>query len=102
MKVCVKYSELHVDKVATVAIQVHEVKAVMEGNINKVLQNTESLSVVQDKTEVLRSDAEQFQRSGTRLKRQMWLRTYKVKVIIALLAVVILAYVLIPVLVRLT
>ena len=49
-EMCQKYEDLaNVDKLTAVNAQVDEVKAVMEANINKVLENTENLENLQAK-----------------------------------------------------
>ena len=39
---------------ARVGAQVHEVQAMMEGNINRMLDNQETVGAVEDKSEALR------------------------------------------------
>jgi len=98
-EVCSKFeNEGAVDKASAVALQIDEVKAVMEGNINRMLDQSESLSAVENKSEALRAGAHQFQRQSEAVKRVMWWRNFKVKAIIGLLVLCVAGYILIPVL----
>ena len=58
--------------------KIEEVKMVVEQNINRVLQNAEDLEAVETKSEILRQDAQQFQRRGENIKRALWWRNFKV------------------------
>lgn len=100
---CVRYEDLEeVDKITAVGAQVDEVKAVMEGNINKMLDNAETVNAVEDKSEQLRAGAQQFQRRSDHVKRMMWWRLVKLKLIFGTLILVILGYILIPIIVNAT
>ena len=66
-------------KLQEVSLQVDEVKSVMVDNINKVLDNADSLSVVETKSEGLRLGAQTFQRQATEVKNILWWRNFKVR-----------------------
>lgn len=96
-----KYCDLgKVDKITAVNLQVDEVKMVMEGNINRILDNAESLNTVEDKAENLRNNAMQFQRQSDDLRRILWWRNFKMKLIVALLVGCIVGYIVIPIIVN--
>ena len=98
---CRRYEDLgEVDKLTSVSLQVEEVKATMEGNINKMLDNAETVGAVEDKAEALRDGAQQFQRRSDNIKRAMWWRLFKIKLIFGLLFVVVLGYIFIPIIVK--
>ena len=98
---CRRYEVLgEVDKLTAVSLQVEEVKATMEGNINKMLDNAETVGAVEDKAEALRDGAQQFQRRSDNIKRAMWWRLFKIKLIFGLLFVVVLGYIFIPIIVK--
>ena len=98
---CRRYEDLgEVDKLTAVSLQVEEVKATMEGNINKMLDNAETVGAVEDKAEALRDGAQQFQRRSDNIKRAMWWRLFKIKLIFGLLFVVVLGYIFIPIIVK--
>jgi len=87
-----------VDRISRVKGEVEEVKIVMEGNISKILENTESLDTIENKTEVLKEGAARFQRSANDLHRIIWWRNLKLKLIIGLIVLCVLGYILIPIL----
>ena len=98
---CRRYEDLgEVDKLTAVSLQVEDVKATMEGNINKMLDNAETVGAVEDKAEALRDGAQQFQRRSDNIKRAMWWRLFKIKMIFALLFIVVLGYIFIPIIVK--
>uniref|UniRef100_A0A7S0N7B5 V-SNARE coiled-coil homology domain-containing protein n=1 Tax=Pyramimonas obovata TaxID=1411642 RepID=A0A7S0N7B5_9CHLO len=93
-----KYSALEsVDKITAVGMKVDEVRAVMEGNINRVLDNAENLSSVEDKAESLRQNAQQFQRKSEDLRKVLWWRNLKMKMIVFLLVASIVGYFVVPI-----
>ena len=97
-EICARYGEAaEADKVARVGAQVHEVQAMMEGNINRMLDNQETVGAVEDKSEALREGASQFNRRSEHVKRMMWWRLMKLKMIFAALATCVLGYILVPI-----
>lgn len=74
-----RYDEPYGDRAKEVGAKVDEVKAVMEGNIGRMLENAENLQNVQDKTESLRAGAQQFQKRSNQIRRQLWWRNFKVR-----------------------
>jgi len=100
-EVCARYGEFaeadRTNAVARVGAQVHEVQAMMEGNINRMLDNQETVGAVEDKSEALREGASQFNRRSEHVKRMMWWRLMKLKMIFATLAICVLGYILVPI-----
>ena len=80
-----------------IGVKIEEVKMVVEQNINRVLQNAEDLEAVETKSEILKQDAQQFQRRGENIKRALWWRNFKLKCTIGLLITVVLCYIFIPI-----
>ncbi|XP_020883980.1 vesicle-associated membrane protein 722 isoform X2 [Arabidopsis lyrata subsp. lyrata] len=79
-----------------VKAQVSEVKGVMMENIEKVLDRGEKIELLVDKTENLRSQAQDFRTQGTQMRRKMWFQNMKIKlivlaIIIALILIIILS-----------
>ena len=102
-EICARYGEAaEADKVARVGAQVHEVQAMMEGNINRMLDNQETVGAVEDKSEALREGASQFNRRSEHVRRIMWWRLMKLKMIFAALATCVLGYILVPIIVQAT
>nr|XP_043636768.1 vesicle-associated membrane protein 721-like [Erigeron canadensis] len=86
MQYCVDHPE-EINRLSKVKAQVSEVKGVMMENIEKVLDRGEKIELLVDKTETLHSQAQGFRTQGTQLRRKMWLKNMKVKLIV--LAVII-------------
>ncbi|CDO99425.1 unnamed protein product [Coffea canephora] len=82
MKYCVDHPE-EINKLAKIKAQVSEVKGVMMENIEKVLDRGEKIELLVDKTENLRSQAQDFRQQGTKMKRKMWVQNMKIKLIVA-------------------
>ncbi len=100
---CARFGDAaEADKVARVGAQVHEVQAMMEGNINRMLDNQETVGAVEDKSEALREGASQFNRRSEHVRRMMWWRLMKLKMIFGLLATCVLGYILVPIIVQAT
>ncbi|KAJ8747495.1 hypothetical protein K2173_014394 [Erythroxylum novogranatense] len=81
MQYCVDHPE-EINKLAKVKAQVSEVKGVMMENIEKVLDRGEKIELLVDKTENLRSQAQDFRQQGTKIKRKMWFENMKIKLIV--------------------
>ncbi|EAZ25708.1 hypothetical protein OsJ_09541 [Oryza sativa Japonica Group] len=98
LKEHMKYCDAHpeeIDKLAKVKAQVTEVKGVMMQNIEKVLDRGEKIELLVDKTEDLRSQAQDFRKAGTKIRRKMWWENMKMKlivfgIVVALILVIIL------------
>ncbi|XP_058728409.1 putative vesicle-associated membrane protein 726 [Vicia villosa] len=80
MQYCIDHPE-EINKLAKVKAQVSEVKGVMMENIEKVLDRGEKIEMLVDKTDNLRSQAQDFRTQGTKMKRKMWVQNMKVKLI---------------------
>ncbi|KAL0456820.1 UNVERIFIED_CONTAM: Vesicle-associated membrane protein [Sesamum latifolium] len=84
-----------INKLAKVKAQVSEVKGVMMENIEKVLDRGEKIELLFDKTEDLRSQAQDFRAKGTQVRNKLWIQNMKVKLIVlAIIVVLILAIIL--------
>ncbi|XP_076921699.1 vesicle-associated membrane protein 721-like isoform X1 [Bidens hawaiensis] len=81
MQYCVDHPE-EVSKLSKVKAQVSEVKGVMMENIEKVLDRGEKIELLVDKTETLHSQAQGFRTQGTQLRRKMWFKNMKIKLIV--------------------
>eukprot|EP00834_Sanchytrium_tribonematis_P006090 NODE_418_length_7796_cov_0.461868.p11 type:complete len:100 gc:universal NODE_418_length_7796_cov_0.461868:5563-5264(-) len=62
--------------------EVNEVVGIMQDNIHKVMERGENLDNLQNKTESLQESSMQFRRGANRVRRQMWWRDMKVKLLI--------------------
>ncbi|CAN6313939.1 unnamed protein product [Urochloa humidicola] len=54
----------------------------MMQNIEKVLDRGEKIELLVDKTEDLRSQAQDFRQQGTKIRRKMWWENMKMKLIV--------------------
>lgn len=90
-KICQKYDNLtEVDKLAAVAKKVDSVKLVMQENVDIALQNCVKLESIERAAEELQQQAGVFKRTATDLKKKLWWRNIKMKLIIAAIILVIL------------
>mmetsp|Transcript_97337 Transcript_97337/g.236721 ORF Transcript_97337/g.236721 Transcript_97337/m.236721 type:complete len:246 (+) Transcript_97337:185-922(+) len=93
-----RYDDLRsLDKVASVAARVDEVTGVMQENIAIVLANTERVDQIDDKASGLAASADKFGKKATQLRKTMQCRYYKLNALIALIVLVVLAYIFIPI-----
>ncbi|KAI8615081.1 synaptobrevin [Chytriomyces sp. MP71] len=69
-------------KVNTVQKQVDEVVNLMNDNIAKVVQRGENLEQLQDKTEGLQQSALQFKKGASDVRKAMWWKDMKMKMIL--------------------
>ncbi|KAL9240120.1 hypothetical protein vseg_014377 [Gypsophila vaccaria] len=81
MQYCIDHPD-EINKLAKVKAQVSEVKGVMMENIEKVLDRGDKIELLVDKTEDLRSQAQDFRKQGTKIKSKMWVENMKIKLIV--------------------
>jgi hypothetical protein len=60
------------------------------------------VNAVEDKSELLRAGAQQFQKRSDHVRRMMWWRLFKIKLIFGTLVLVVLGYILIPIIIEQT
>ncbi|ORE04714.1 synaptobrevin, partial [Rhizopus microsporus var. microsporus] len=78
------------NKTARVQQQVDEVVGIMQENIDKVMQRGERLDDLRGKTEDLQATAGHFRRGANQVRKRMWWKDLKWKIIIAVTILVIL------------
>ncbi|KAH6778134.1 vesicle-associated membrane protein 726 [Perilla frutescens var. frutescens] len=81
MQYCVDHPD-EISQIAKVKAQVSEVKGVMMQNIEKVLDRGEKIELLVDKTDNLKSQAQDFKKQGTKIKRKMWVENMKIKLVV--------------------
>jgi len=75
--------------------QINDTVGIMRENINQVAQRGERLDALQDKTENLSVSAQGFRRGANRVRKQMWWKDMKMKIIIgAVILIILLAIIL--------
>jgi tetrahydromethanopterin S-methyltransferase subunit F len=89
-KLCQKYDNLaEVDKLASVQKKVDTVKLVMQENVDLALQNCVKLESIERAAEELQQQAGVFKRNATDLKKKMWWKNMKMKLIIGFIVLAI-------------
>ncbi|CAN7110327.1 unnamed protein product [Brassica rapa subsp. narinosa] len=81
MKYIVDHAE-EIEKLIKVKAQVSEVKSIMLENIDKAIDRGENLTVLTDKTENLRSQAQEYKKQGTQVRRKLWYQNMKIKLVV--------------------
>lgn len=79
------------DKIKNLAIQIDDVKDVMQNNIKAMNQNLDDTEHLQTQSEELKALSGEFVKNTTTLKRQMCWKNAKLKIIIAAIVLIILA-----------
>ncbi|XP_051129524.1 putative vesicle-associated membrane protein 726 [Andrographis paniculata] len=87
MKYCCEHPE-EINKLVKVEAQVAEVKGVMMENIDKVLDRGEKIELLVDKSENLRSQAQDFKKQGGKVKLKLWIQNMKMKLLVVLILTV--------------
>ncbi|CAG8668112.1 2620_t:CDS:10, partial [Funneliformis mosseae] len=77
-------------KTQNIQKQIDDTVGIMRENINQVAQRGERLDALQDKTENLTVSAQGFRRGANKVRKQMWWKDMKMRIIIAFVIVVIL------------
>ncbi|KAI4364433.1 hypothetical protein MLD38_020526 [Melastoma candidum] len=81
MKYIIEHAE-EIDKLAKVKAQVSEVKSIMMENIDKTIDRGENLTILADKTQNLRDQAQAYRKQGTQIRRKMWYQNMKIKLVV--------------------
>lgn len=82
-KICQKYDNLsEIDKLASLTSKVDSVKLVMQENVDLALQNCVKLEKLEKDAEDLQQQAGVFKRSAHDLKKKMWWKDIKMKLVI--------------------
>lgn len=97
-KICAKYDNLQeVDKLAAVTAKVDSVKLVMQENVDIALQNCVKLESIEKAAEELQQQAGVFKRNAHDLRKKMWWKNLKMKLLLAFVIIAILTAVIVPV-----
>ncbi|KAI9498650.1 synaptobrevin, partial [Zychaea mexicana] len=78
------------NKISHVQAQVDEVTTIMQENIDKAMQRGERMDDLRGKTEDLQATAGHFRRGANQVRKRMWWKDLKWKIIIAVTILVIL------------
>jgi vesicle-associated membrane protein 4 len=77
--------------------QIDDTVGIMRENISQVAQRGERLDALQDKTENLSVSAQGFRRGANRVRKQMWWKDMKMRIIIAAVVIIILVAIILSV-----
>ncbi|KAJ1651901.1 Vesicle membrane receptor protein (v-SNARE) [Dispira simplex] len=77
--------------------ELDEVVTIMQDNIDKVMEREERLDVLQTKTDDMNEGARQFRKGAARVRKQMWWKDMKLKIIIAVVIVILLVVIIVPI-----
>lgn len=70
---------------------VDEVQQIMSQNIDKIMQRGQNLDYLEDRSEVLSSNANEFRVGARRVSRKMWWQNMKINIIIGIVILAIIA-----------
>ncbi|CAG8551180.1 1530_t:CDS:10 [Ambispora leptoticha] len=70
--------------------KIDETVGIMRDNINRVADRGERLDVLQDKTENLSQSAQGFRRGANKVRKQMWWKDMKMKIILTIVVLILL------------
>jgi len=71
------------NRTAALQAEIDSTVGIMRDNINKVSDRGERLDALQDKTDNLQRSAQGFRRGANRVRKQMWWKDMKMRMIIA-------------------
>lgn len=83
-------------RTAQIQAQIDETVGVMRENINKVNERGENLDSLQNKTDNLAVSAQGFRRGANQVRKRMWWKDVKMRVVIILAIVALLCVIIIP------
>jgi len=85
------------NRTAALQAEIDSTVGIMRDNINKVSDRGERLDALQDKTDNLQRSAQGFRRGANRVRKAMWWKDMKMRmIIIAVIVVIILIAVIVP------
>jgi len=84
-------------KTAAIQAQIDDTVGIMKNNIAKVAERGERLDSLQDKTENLAVSAQGFRRGANRVRKNMWWKDMKMRIIIGVSIAVILVIIIVSV-----
>ncbi|KAJ9073925.1 Vesicle membrane receptor protein (v-SNARE) [Entomophthora muscae] len=69
--------------------QVDEVVGIMQDNVEKVMEKQERLETLNDKADALNDNSMQFKRGANKVRKAMWWKDLKLKIIIGVIVLII-------------
>ncbi|ORY30827.1 synaptobrevin-domain-containing protein [Naematelia encephala] len=84
-------------KISAIQAQIDETVNVMHDNITKVAERGERLDALQDKTDTLAVSAQGFRRGANRVRKQMWWKDMRMRLIIIFGICVLIVIIVVPI-----
>jgi Synaptobrevin len=84
----------NVDKTAQVREKVDQVQSVMQDNVKKMLDNHSNLEGLEEKTDSMSKQANQFLKQSVDLRRQMQMKNLKLKIVLGVVITLIVVWLL--------
>ncbi|PAV17713.1 synaptobrevin [Pyrrhoderma noxium] len=84
-------------KVASLQKELDEATGVMQSNIQSVLGRGDTLDRLQDQTDNLAVSAQNFRKAGHKVRKNMWWKDMKMRIIIGVAVVIILIIIIVPI-----
>jgi len=84
-------------KTAAIQAQIDDTVGIMRENITKVAERGERLESLQDKTDNLAVSAQGFRRGANRVRKNMWWKDMKMRIIIGIAIMVILVIIIVSI-----
>lgn len=84
-------------KTAAIQAQIDDTVGIMRENITKVAERGERLDSLQDKTDNLAVSAQGFRRGANRVRKNMWWKEMKMRIIIGVGVVILLIIIIVPI-----
>ncbi|KAJ3828627.1 synaptobrevin-domain-containing protein [Lentinula raphanica] len=84
-------------KTAAIQAQIDDTVEIMRDNISKVAERGERLDSLQDKTDNLAVSAQGFRRGANRVRKNMWWKDMKMRIIIGLAIAVIIVIIVVSI-----
>jgi len=85
------------DKTTEVRQKVEQVQGIMQENVKKMLDNQTNVESLEEKTDGMSKQANQFLKQSVDMRRQMQLRNLKLKIILGIVIAAVLIYVIIAI-----
>ncbi|TNY21321.1 synaptobrevin [Rhodotorula diobovata] len=87
-------------KTAQIQQQIDDTVGIMRENITKVAERGERLDALQDKTDNLAQSAQGFRRGANRVRKQMWWKDMKMRILIAVGVALLVVVIVVPIVVK--
>ncbi|GAA5959274.1 hypothetical protein JCM21900_003911, partial [Sporobolomyces salmonicolor] len=88
------------NKTAAIQQQIDDTVGIMRENITKVAERGERLDALQDKTDTLAQSAQGFRKGANRVRKKMWWKDMKMRILIAIAIAVLVIVIVVPIVVK--